>query len=211
MATAYSATTFILDHQLPWASAGVDRQEEGPYDSGAIFDKGQRHACLLRAVSPTGVTVQSTRIHQAGQQLSVELPTGQRSASTVAWARNNEAGLAFAKSIDIVALINRSLINQAPERRAMPRVSVSCPALIKYGPNLDPVSLRNISPNGLQLQGAQLPAKGTFVSVLIEGLVVPAGEVVWRKGDLAGVELFEQLNWTSVMPWIRGLRRTMTC
>jgi len=37
--------------------------------------------------------------------------------------------------------------------------------------------------------------------------VVPPGEVVWRKDNLAGVELFEELSWTSLMPWIREAAR----
>jgi hypothetical protein len=26
---------------------------------------------------------------------------------------------------------------------------------------------------------------------------------MWRKDDLAGIQLMEELRWTSLMPWIR--------
>ena len=52
-----------------------------------------------------------------------------------------------------------------------------------------------------------LPPEGTFISVFIEGLNVPAGEVVWQKGNLAGIELFEELSWSSIIPWIRDAGR----
>ena len=52
-----------------------------------------------------------------------------------------------------------------------------------------------------------MPARGTFVSPFIDGLVVPAGEVVWRKGALAGIELMEELRWSSIMPWVREIGR----
>jgi hypothetical protein len=41
------------------------------------------------------------------------------------------------------------------------------------------------------------------VAVFVEGLNLPPGEVAWRKDRLAGVELMEELNWSSIMPWVR--------
>jgi hypothetical protein len=68
--------------------------------------------------------------------------------------------------------------------------------------------MRNISAGGLQIEGDELPPCGTFVSLFVEGLNVPSGEVMWRKGGLAGVELLEDLNWTSIIPWIREVGRS---
>jgi hypothetical protein len=31
--------------------------------------------------------------------------------------------------------------------------------------------------------------------------------VVWKRGKLAGVELFEELSWTSIIPWVRGIAK----
>jgi hypothetical protein len=41
----------------------------------------------------------------------------------------------------------------------------------------------------------------------VSSLNIPAGEVVWRRDKLAGVELFEELSWTSIIPWVRGIVR----
>jgi hypothetical protein len=65
--------------------------------------------------------------------------------------------------------------------------------------------LRNISARGLQVEGEELPAIGTYVSTFVEGLNIPAGEIVWKRGRLAGIEVFEELSWTSIIPWVRGL------
>jgi len=67
--------------------------------------------------------------------------------------------------------------------------------------------LRNISAHGLQLEGEDLPAAGSYVSVFVDGLNIPAGEVIWGCANLAGVELFEELSWTSIIPWVRSLVR----
>jgi hypothetical protein len=34
----------------------------------------------------------------------------------------------------------------------------------------------------------------------VPGLIVPAGEVVWRKNNLAGIELMEVFSWPSIIP-----------
>jgi hypothetical protein len=67
--------------------------------------------------------------------------------------------------------------------------------------------LRNISSGGLQLEGREAPAAGAYVSVFVEGLNIPSGEVMWSKGELIGVELIEELSWTSIIPWVRGIVR----
>jgi hypothetical protein len=137
----------------------------------------------------------------------VELATGQRAAGKVAWTGRDELGVRFDDSIDVIALLNRKLVSQAPERRTMPRLEVRCLAHIKCGEHFSPAILRNISANGLQLEAEELPAIGTYVAVFVEGLNIPAGEVVWSRGKLAGVELFEELSWTSIIPWVRGVVR----
>ena len=70
-----------------------------------------------------------------------------------------------------------------------------------------PAVLRNISARGLQIEGEVLPPRGTFVGMFVEGLNVPPGEIVWSKDNLAGIELFEELSWTSIIPWIREIGR----
>jgi hypothetical protein len=89
----------------------------------------------------------------------------------------------------------------------MPRLEVRCTAHIKCGEHFRPAMLRNISSRGLQLEGDELPAVGTYLSVFIEGLNMPPGEVVWRRDNLAGIEIFEELSWTSIIPWVRTVVR----
>ena len=60
--------------------------------------------------------------------------------------------------------------------------------------------MRNISAKGLQVEGEELPDRGTFLSVFVDGLVIPAGEIVWRKEKLAGIELFEELSGAGAAP-----------
>jgi hypothetical protein len=205
MTDAPSLTTVVVGNRLPWPDEARPGEDKGPFDSGAIIVSGARRPCSIRKISALGVTISSELAPTVGEVASVELETGQRAAGKVAWTAPNELGVCFDDSIDVLALLNRKLVSQARERRTMPRLEVRSPVHVKCGGQFWPVMLRNISARGLQIESDELPAVGTYISLFIEGLNVPPGEVVWKRGKLAGIELFEELSWTSIIPWVRGL------
>jgi len=213
-----SVTTFVMASILPWPDDAPPADALGALDVVAVTVAGERRDCGVRKISALGATVRGGLGGGAdvkpGAEVSVELATGHRPVGTIDWVAGGEAGIRFAAPIDMVALLNRTLISQPGERRTMPRVELRCAVGMKWGASLAAASLRNISAKGLQVEGAgspvadwDLPPRETFVSLFIDGLVVPAGEVVWRKGNLAGIELMEELRWSSLMPWVRATGR----
>jgi hypothetical protein len=203
MANRPSVTTFVMGDTLPWPDDVPVKGADGPLDASVIHSSGTKLACSIRRISALGATLRGKNLSLAGQELAIDLATGHRPAALVEWVDGDEAGIKFRQPIDILALINRTLDSQPMERRMMPRVELRCMVSVKCGENYVPAVLRNISSKGLQLEGEILPLAGAYIAVQIDGLVVPPGEVVWRKDNLAGVELFEDLSWTSLMPWIR--------
>lgn len=207
MTETKSLTSFVMEERLPWPDDGAAADLDGPFDAGVIHDGEQKRECVIRKISALGATLRGAKT-APGDEVAVELPSGQRPAGTIDWVSGGEAGIRFNKPIDMLALINRNLLSQPTERRAMPRVELRCRLHLKWGASVAPAMLRNISARGLQVQGDDLPPRGTFIQVFVEGLIVPPGEVVWRKADLAGLEFFEDLSWTSIIPWIREVGRT---
>jgi hypothetical protein len=205
MAEAQSVTTFVVGARLPWPDDSPVQQDGGPYEEGVIHDSGLRLPCAIRKISALGATVRTKVQPAPGEDIVVELPNGQRASASVEWIDRGESGVRFRKPIDVLALINRTLVSQPTERRAMPRVEIRCGAYLKRGESFIAATVRNISASGIQVEGAGLPPVGSYVSLFIEGLNMPPGEVVWRNGDLAGVELLEELSWSSLMPWIRSI------
>lgn len=203
MTEAASVTTFVMGARLPWPDDAPSMSENGPFEAGVIHDSGSRLDCSIRRISALGATLRGTLKKSPGDDISVELATGHRHAATIDWVEGGEAGIRFHQPIDVLALINRKLVSQTAERRAMPRVEIRCSAFVKKGEDFLPVTIRNISAGGLQVEGEGLPVQGTFVSIFIDGLIVPAGEIAWSKDKLAGIELLEDLNWSSIMPWVR--------
>jgi hypothetical protein len=207
MTEAASATTFVVGDRLPWPDDPSLSDERGPLDDAAIFIMGARTPCSIRRISALGVAVGSDLTPALGERVAVELATGQRPAGKIAWTGRGELGVRFDDHVDMAALLNRKLVSLTPERRTMPRVEVRAQAYVKWSQSLSIAALRNISARGLQLEGEELPAIGTYVSVFVEGLNIPAGEVVWRRDTLAGIRVFEELSWTSIIPWIRQMIR----
>jgi hypothetical protein len=179
------------------------------FDTAVVYDSSSRHECSVRKISALGATLRGKLGKISGDAVAVELGTG-RPAGKIAWTAAEEAGVAFNQPISVLGLINRSLVSQPTERRRMPRLELSHPAHLRYRGKLELVKLRNISAGGLGIQGNDLPARDTLISVFLDGLIVPAGEVVWRKNNLAGIKLFEELSWTSIMPWVRATMRKGT-
>ena len=197
-----------MEHRLPWAEgSSAAPAGAGRFDRALIIDAGQRHACTIRSVSPLGAILTGEIATRQGEELALELVTGQRPAATVEWVDGGEAGVRFKQPIDVLALIHRMLISQPTERRSMPRVELRCGVRLKWGATVCDAVLRNISARGMQVEAGGLPPSGTYVSIQIGGLNVPSGEVMWRKDNLAGIQLMEELAWTSLMPWIRKAGR----
>lgn len=207
MAEAQSVTIFVMEAELPWPDAAPAADALGSLDPVTLYAAGQRRACAIRKISTLGTTIRGVGTQAPGEDVAVELATGQRPVGTIDWIAGGDAGIRFKQPIDMLALLNRTLVSQPGERRTMPRVELRCSVGIKWGINLAAATLRNISARGLQVEGDGLPPRDTFVSIFIDGLNVPAGEVVWSKGNLAGIELMHELSWSSIMPWIREVSR----
>ena len=205
MSEASSKTIFVVGNRLPWPDDSSPAHEKGMLDTGTLIDSGSRMPCSIRKISALGATLVTDQKTPAGSQVAVELGNGQRQAGTVDWADQREIGIRFDEPVDVLALINRELVSQPVERRSMPRVELRCPVHVKYGEHFEPATMRNISARGLQIEGERLPGAGTYIGVFVEGLNIPAGEVVWSRGNLAGIEVFEELSWTSIIPWVRDV------
>jgi hypothetical protein len=202
---APSNTIFVVGDRLPWTDEASPVHEKGAFDAGVLIDGGSRMPCSIRKISALGATLLTEHKRIAGSHVAVELGNGQRPSGTVDWVDRREIGVRFNEPVDVIALINRTLVSQPVERRSMPRVELRCHVHIKYGEHSRPATMRNISARGLQIEGEELPPPGTYIAVFVEGLNIPAGEVVWSRGGLAGIEVFEELSWTSIIPWVRGL------
>lgn len=196
-------TTYVVNARLPWPDEDAGRIGQPDYLRARLHGDGAARECEIQRISPLGAAVRGERIGDSGAGVAIELSSGQRCAATIDWARGREAGLRFAEPLDVIALINRNLVAQPKERRALPRIELRAPAHITWGEHLDAAATRNISARGMQVEGVALPPVGTYCAIFVEGLTLPPCDVVWRRDRLAGLEFFEELSWASISPWVK--------
>jgi hypothetical protein len=200
------ATSYVVDPGLCWAEDELD-QANGPFEAATLVGAGGRFPCELRRIATRGAVLRSGAPLSAGERAALELASGQRRSGRVERASSEALALAFDEPLDIVALINRNLVSQPAERRSMPRVELRAPIHVKWAEHLAPATVRNISSAGIQVEGDELPPQGTLASLFIEGINLPAAEVMWRRTGLAGFEFFEELSWASLIAWVREQTR----
>ncbi|MDQ3078881.1 MAG: PilZ domain-containing protein [Pseudomonadota bacterium] len=70
------------------------------------------------------------------------------------------------------------------------------------------VTLRNLSSDGAQVEGGQLPVEGTKLSFCKGELALPA-TVIWTKGKQAGIHFDEKLDPATVLNHISAPRPRM--
>lgn len=208
MTDAATATTFVLSAKLPWLDDVANLPEvDEEFEPAQLRVGGAALASEIREISPLGATLRGAVDVCLGAGLAMELGNGQRVDAVVAWRGEQDVGVRFTRPIDVMALITRQLVSQPVERRAMPRVEVRASAWLRDRERFMPVMIRNISTGGLQAEGTELPPVGEPIHVFAEGLGIPAGRVIWKRGELAGVGFDRELSWQALLPWIKDLHR----
>ncbi len=155
---------------------------------GKLIADGREYLCVVRDVSESGLRIRLFHPLPDHRQLEIEFDTGERHALQLVWQQGDTAGCSFVNQIDCVLLLNRSQ-NDLPVRQ--PRVAVEFPAMLITGSMRTPVTLRNISQ-----RGAQLECEGWLMIdelVRIECSVLPTlhAKIRWRRPPRYGL-VFEQ-------------------
>ena len=122
-----------MERRLPWAEGSSEAPAgAGRFDRALIIGAGQRRACTIRSVSSLGAILTGEIATRQGEELALELVTGQRAAAMVEWVGGGESGVRFKQPIDVRALIHRTLISQPTDRRSMPRVELRRGVRLKW-------------------------------------------------------------------------------
>ena len=173
------------------------------FQPGALILGSARQICQIRKIGAGGAVLHADVPIEEGGRLELELEGGEMLRGVVAWQRGSELGLRFDEPIDILPIIARNLAGQPGERRRMPRIEISCPALLERGGRTELAALRDIAQGGVKIETPYPLEPETTVTVTPEGLHPIDGVVRWVNDRIAGIAFNRELSWQELMPWLR--------
>lgn len=205
---ALSDTVYSLSGEMPPLDAAAVEADESVLQPGALVIGSARQMCLIRKISAGGAVLHADIPVEEGRRLELELETGEQLDGTIVWRRGSELGLRFDEEIDVLPILARNLASQPGERRRMPRVEISCPAMIEIGPRNALVMIRDIAQGGVKIESPFPLVAEAKVVIVAEGLRPIDGVVRWTSGCVAGIAFGLELPWQELMPWLRARRST---
>jgi hypothetical protein len=148
---------------------------------------------------------------KVGEQLDLELLTGDRLRGCVEWVQGRDVGLRFDEAADMFALITRNLVHQPGDDRRMPRVELNCPAWLEAGSRREIVSVRNFSDGGACIETRAPLVVHEQIVVTLDGFRPAPAVVRWVQGRAAGIAFTPDLPWQELMPWLRRRQPPQAC
>lgn len=144
--------------------------------------------CIVRDVSESGAKLRIFHPVVAGDELSLEIASGERFAVEKVWEKEGEAGFRFTDAIDVM----RFVAEAGPFPKRPMRIRLNHPATLSYGDSVAAGTIRDLSRQGAKLETEQRLAIGQ--TLRLEGDYLPEFEatVCWRRHPFYGV-VFRQL------------------
>ena len=200
-------TSFSIHEEVP--AAGGRRQEPRHVTllrAGAIVFDGRRELCLIRNISASGLMLHVYSELATGQHVEVEMKTGQRLAGHVQWVEESNVGVAFAESIDVMAILASQLVSSTELKPRMPRVEVRCPATLRFGGHSYRVATRDVSQGGAKITLDAVLSPDAEIVLSMEGFHSLHGVLRWCDGEAAGVTFNAVIPWPQLVRWLKERR-----
>lgn len=167
---------------------------------------GASDICVVKNVSPNGLSARVYRKLAMGDQVEIEFRSGELLAGSVVWEHESDVGIVFPEPVDVAAVLASRWPTETNKRRALPRINVECRGELSNGLRSTNVVLRDISQGGANLEAkTQITGLGN-VQLLLPDLPPIAGVVRWISGSKIGVSFNECVAFEQLARWIQARR-----
>lgn len=204
----------MLQQRIHGASAGIGSPPERRRQVrqlallrvALLHASGVSDICVVRNVSPNGLSARVYRKLSAGDQVEIEFRSGELLAGSIVWEQEHDIGIVFPQPIDVAQVLASRWSPKSIKRRALPRILVDCAGQLSNGLRSIEVRLRDISQGGASLVSeARLSGLGK-VRLSLPDLPPIAGVVRWSSGASLGVSFNECLAFETLARWIQARR-----
>ncbi|MDP9424159.1 MAG: PilZ domain-containing protein [Pseudomonadota bacterium] len=203
-------TTLYSLSEAPPAPAGDSDRRDGQrvmtlYRVGSILVEDRRELCLIKNISGGGMMIRLYCSICDGTPVTVELKSGQPISGRISWTRDQNAGIAFDRPIDVIDILSTAMDGPRPR---MPRIETSCHATLREGANVVRVQACDISQGGLKVRTATMFQQGAEVIVTLPGLEPQRGIACWSDNGYAGITFNRLLPLGELVAWLHEERET---
>jgi len=167
---------------------------------------GSSDICVVKNVSPNGLSARVYRTLEPGMEVTVEFRSGESVVGNVVWEAEREIGIVFPEPIDVSAVLASHSATDSARRRALPRIMVECPGRLHNGLRSIDVQLRDISQSGASVVTENELVEMGKVRLLLPSLAPIEGVVRWTSGTAAGVSFNQCVAFEDLARWIQVRR-----
>lgn len=157
--------------------------------------------CRIRNISAGGLMAETTRRHDAGVSVIVELNSNQHIAGSIVWTRESTLGVKFDQNVDLREI----LANRRPRIGYRPRparLDISCQATVRIGGLYYKVEVRDISLGGIKVYLDVDDCLGKDVVVTVESLRPIKGSIRWHEDGMAGIVFDQPVSFEELAEWL---------
>ena len=198
---------YSLSADVPGLDSSPDEADRDALRPGAVTSGSIRQVCSVRKLSAGGAILHVDHEVAVGERLELELMNGVPLDGVVAWRNGAEVGLRFDEKVDVFAMIAQDIVSQPGERRRMPRVEMTCPALLETPDGTEYVTTRDVSQGGIKVDIPRALEPESRVTVTLDGMHPVDGVVRWSQDTVAGIAFLPELRWQELMLWLKERRK----
>jgi len=196
-------------HDQDSASHSVDRRIVQRHVTicrvGLIHSDTTMNFCRVKNISAGGFMARIYHETSVGDQVKIEMKSGQLLQGSVVWAEDDHVGVAFKDRIDIDATLSYQNLEAAYLPR-LPRIGVDFRVRLRCGSRYHSGRVCDISQSGAQVQTTGSLAPETPVSVMLWDFPAIPGSVRWTRGTRAGISFNETVRLEPLVRWIQDRR-----
>ena len=198
-------TLYSLSDAPP--SADTERRDDQRhmtlYRVGSIMVEDRRELCLIKNISAGGMMIRLYCSIAEGTPVTVELKSGQPIDGKISWTRDQNAGIAFDRPIDVIDILSTSMDGPRPR---MPRIETECHATLRDGANVIRVRVCDISQGGVKIGCETVLPQGADVVIGLPGLEPQRGIACWSEGGFTGITFNRLIPLSELVSWLQQQR-----
>lgn len=201
-------TTLYSLSDAPPAPANEPDRRDGErhmtlYRVGSILVEDRRELCLIKNISAGGMMVRLYCSIGEGMPVTVELKSGQPISGKISWTRDNNAGVVFDQTIDVIDVLSATMEGPRPR---MPRIETHCHATLREGANSFRVRVCDISQGGIKIGSEIVLPRGADVIVTLPALDPQPGVACWVEAGFIGITFNRLLPLGELVSWLHDQR-----